>query len=76
MSEIRTGNSPLYYAGNGPGIAQNRAILSLFGTLLGPGEPGARLAISHFKGPGKSFVMRGLQVVWYNRHYVNKLCRI
>ena len=76
MGEIRTGNNPLYYAGNGAQIAQNQAVLGLFGAILGLRLPGGLLAISHFRGACKSFIMRGLQFASYKRHYVNYLCRI
>ena len=71
-----TGNSPLFRPTFGLGIAEKWAILSLFGTVLGPGGPSGPLEISHFHRGRKSFIMRYLQVVSDKMYYVNKSCRI
>jgi len=66
-----TRNSPLFEPTFGLGIAEKWAILSLFGTILGPGEPGGLFGISHFHRGRKSLIIKSLQVVSDKVYYVN-----
>jgi len=76
MDRISTGNASLFHACFRSWGAENRAVLSDFGTILGPSQAGGLLGKSHFRGACKSFIMRGLQFVSYKMYYVNKSCRI